>query len=232
MTNEKLYELLGDVNEKQIREAGEYRKARRIGWRGWCAAAACLCLVVVGTLMLRNGSRANHKVTFDNGDTLIFAKADHAGTEQLATDADVETRTLTASESRRIFHELPVSGDACFDREEGCFVAFEGTINDVKLVITAPGETFKDIIIEGKETISEIDGTAVRAGYFITDENSRDERTIIYYADFKLGQYTVDVEHAGNVKESDTVKAVLADTVQALIANGEMDAEFALLEQK
>lgn len=158
MTNEKLYELLGDVNEKQIREAGEYRKARRIGWRGWCAAAACLCLVVVGTLMLRNGSRANHKVTFDNGDTLIFAKADHAGTEQLATDADVETRTLTASESRRIFHELPVSGDACFDREEGCFVAFEGTINDVKLVITAPGETFKDIIIEGKETISEIDG--------------------------------------------------------------------------
>lgn len=34
------------------------------------------------------------------------------------------------------------------------------------------------------------------------------------------------------MKESDTVKAVLADTVQALIANGEMDAEFALLEQK
>lgn len=232
MTKEKLYEILGDISEKKIKEAGDYRKAPRPAWRGWCAVAACLCLVAVGVLVLRNGSRANHEVTFDNGDTLVFVKSDTGLAQFDVERANVESHTLTSSEIDLLFHELPVSGVAYFDEESGHFVALEGKIKDVTLVITAPGETFKDTILVGKETISEIEGTEVRAGYFLTDKNSRGERTIIYYADFSLGQYTVYVEHAGNAKERDTVRAALADAVQALIANGEMDTGFALLEQK
>ena len=46
MTNEKLYEVLGDINEKHINEARAYHKAKKPGWVKWGAMAACLCLVV------------------------------------------------------------------------------------------------------------------------------------------------------------------------------------------
>ena len=46
MTNEKLYEVLGDINEKRVKEARDYRKAKKPVWLKWGAMAACLCLVV------------------------------------------------------------------------------------------------------------------------------------------------------------------------------------------
>lgn len=46
MTNEKLYEVLGDIDEKHIEEVRAYRRAKRPAWRKWGAMAACLCLVV------------------------------------------------------------------------------------------------------------------------------------------------------------------------------------------
>ena len=54
MTNEKLYEVLGDINEKHVNEAREYRKAKKPVWLKWGAMAACLCLVVVGAFMATN----------------------------------------------------------------------------------------------------------------------------------------------------------------------------------
>lgn len=46
MTNEKLYEVLGDINEKHVKEAREHHKAKKPVWLKWGAMAACLCLVV------------------------------------------------------------------------------------------------------------------------------------------------------------------------------------------
>lgn len=48
MTNEKLYEVLGDINKKHVKEAREYCKTRKPAWVKWGAMAACLCLVVAG----------------------------------------------------------------------------------------------------------------------------------------------------------------------------------------
>lgn len=48
MTGEKLYELLGDLNEDRVQEARAYRGANR--GRKWGAAAACL-LLVLGTVV-------------------------------------------------------------------------------------------------------------------------------------------------------------------------------------
>ena len=50
MTNEKLYEVLGDINEKHINEARAYHKAKKPGWVKWEAMAACLCLIVVAII--------------------------------------------------------------------------------------------------------------------------------------------------------------------------------------
>ena len=47
MTNEKLYEVLGDISEKHINEARTYHKAKRPSWMKWGAMAACLAVIVV-----------------------------------------------------------------------------------------------------------------------------------------------------------------------------------------
>ena len=47
MTNEKLYEVLGDINEKYVSEARVSQKAKKPIWAKWGAIAACLVLVCV-----------------------------------------------------------------------------------------------------------------------------------------------------------------------------------------
>lgn len=52
MTNEKLYEVLGDINEKYVSDARAYQKAKKPGWVKWGAIAACLVLVCVAAIPL------------------------------------------------------------------------------------------------------------------------------------------------------------------------------------
>ena len=52
MTNEKLYEVLGDINEKYVSEARVYQKAKKSIWAKWGAVAACLALVCVAAISL------------------------------------------------------------------------------------------------------------------------------------------------------------------------------------
>ena len=58
MTNEKLYEVLGDINEKHVYEARAYHKAKKPIWAKWGAIAACLVLVCVVAIpfFFRNNS--------------------------------------------------------------------------------------------------------------------------------------------------------------------------------
>lgn len=225
MSTPKLAIAMNYIDDDLVTGAIEYKRTKKKNsWMKWGAIAVCLCLVVVGAFVFQNGRLSNHEITLDNGDTLVFAKSDTIGSEQFEVKrTNAESHVLTSPEIDLLFNELPVSGVVYFDKENGQFVALEGKINDMLLAITAPGEIFADTVIDDKETISEIEGTAVSAGYFLTDENSKGERTIIYYASFKLGQYEVYVEHAGIESNSDTVKAELANAVQDLISNGELD---------
>ena len=59
MTNEKLYEILGDINEKHVYEARAYHKAKKPIWAKWGAIAACLvlvCVVAIPLFLLNNYS--------------------------------------------------------------------------------------------------------------------------------------------------------------------------------
>ena len=46
MTNEKLYEAIGDISDNKIKEAKQIRRAKQSIWLKRGAMAACLCLVV------------------------------------------------------------------------------------------------------------------------------------------------------------------------------------------
>ena len=76
MNHENLYELLGDINEVYVQEAGAYRRGKQpLAWRRWVAGAACLCLVAAGAFAvpaLRNvyGGGALHPNHTAAGDTV------------------------------------------------------------------------------------------------------------------------------------------------------------------
>lgn len=63
MTSEKLYEVLGYINEKHINEARTYHKAKKPDWVKWGAMAACLCLIAAGAFTL------SHFIGNDTPDT-------------------------------------------------------------------------------------------------------------------------------------------------------------------
>ena len=50
MTNEKIFEVLGDIDEKFVEEAKNKKKS--INFKIWGAMAACLCMVLIATSML------------------------------------------------------------------------------------------------------------------------------------------------------------------------------------
>jgi hypothetical protein len=52
MRKEDFVEVLGDINENYVKEAETVKKSRKPAWMKWGAAAACLCLVVVGAVYL------------------------------------------------------------------------------------------------------------------------------------------------------------------------------------
>ncbi|MGN0159800.1 MAG: hypothetical protein ACI4AQ_00245 [Lachnospiraceae bacterium] len=60
MTNEKLFEVLGDIDEKYVEGAKKTMKEKKIiNFKTWGGMAACLCMVVLGTTLFGNFSTSN-----------------------------------------------------------------------------------------------------------------------------------------------------------------------------
>ncbi len=55
MTDEKLYEVIEDIDDEYIREAKQARKKKTSKWFKWGVMAASLCLAVVGAALLQKG---------------------------------------------------------------------------------------------------------------------------------------------------------------------------------
>ena len=76
MTNEKLYELIGDIKEEYIQEAKRPQKRTSYLWLKFISAAACLCLVLVTCSHFLSGNLSdgsNGCGFFGNGDSEILA---------------------------------------------------------------------------------------------------------------------------------------------------------------
>lgn len=125
---------------------------------------------------------------------------------------------FTEEEINAVFADLPVTANALFSGQD--LIGFEGKTGNIKMVVATSDVPVMDTSIVGTEESSEVNGTSVTAGYFITDPNSKGEQMAIYYATFKLGDCTVYVENAGAKDDSESVKNELAETVQELIDHG------------
>lgn len=225
-TEKQILNVLSQVDEKYIEEAAPGKSAKKKSvWMKWGAVAACFALVVaLGFGALQGGWFLGKDIaTLDSGEAIGFVKSNGVGTFALDLKFSVTARALTDDETHALFADLPVTASAVFSEADHQLIGLEGAMQGVKLVIATSGTPMMDTVIAGIEESTLVNSVPVRAGYFVTDPNSRGVQTAIYFATFTLGNSTFYVENAGTKAARETVKNELAAVVQALIANGVLD---------
>lgn len=221
MRKSRISEIIGDIDPKYVHEAagvGEAKAVGRLVWMKWVAMAACVVLMVVFGIGLFGGNV--QVATLDDGSKLRFVKSESGG-EQLDIEFEIRTRNLTEDEIANLFGELPVTGYALFNHADNRILGIEGQIESrddtMNLIVSAPGICLNDTVLEGEESVSDVNGVAVWAGYFTSGKN------IIYYATFALGESTVYIEHGGRKSESSALRKDIAQVIQKMAALEQMD---------
>jgi len=221
MRKVKISETMQNINRKYVDEANAYTGATKASfrpvWMKWGAIAACLCLVIAAAFavpVLFGGSE--QIATLDNGNEIKFIKSD-GGSAQFDIAIQFSTRDLTEDEIKELFTDLPVSGYALFNEENGSVLGFEGKYEDMKLLVSSLEIELKDTVIDGEDEASDVAGVSVNAGYFTSGKN------VIYYASFTLGESMVYIENAGAKNEQETVKNDITVAIQKLIALEQID---------
>ena len=218
MRKNRISETIGNIDQKYVNEAtaytGEAKTVRRPVWMKWGTIAACFALVaVIGFGVFQSGLFGSNEqiAILDNGSKINFVKSD-GGVAQFDIAFEISTRDLTEDEIANLFGDLPVTGYALFNNEYDSILGIEGKYDDMKLLVSAPGVSISDLVIEGEETASDVGGVSVNAGYFTNG------KTVIYYATFELGESTVYIENAGKKDESESVRTEIASAIQDLIS--------------
>jgi len=222
MTNEKLYEAIGDISDKKIKEAKQVRKAKQPIWLKWGAMAACLCLVVVSIICI--GIINNNKpytAILSNGNQITFNKGDRIANSDIPI---VGIRELNETEASEIFGDINVEATVGFKEVTNDFISLEGNIDNFDIKVLR-SDISPDTVIDGDESVSDINGVSVSAGYFLTKANSQGNKTAIVYASFEVGNYTIYLETSGIEKERDTLCNVLAEEIQTLLETANLDFE-------
>ncbi len=233
MNSKKFSEAMSEVDNKYVDEAIQYKKkkAQKPVWVQRGALAACFAAVaVLGAGLFQSGLFGNRTdvAALENGNKIVFVKSDTiASSLSLAINAD--SRPLTEEEVHSLFADLPVAVNAIYmDSDIGTgssqkLIGFEGKIGSVKIIVSTSDIQLFDTVIVGKEESTEINGTSIIAGYFVTDPNSKGEQNAIYYAAFELGNCKIYLENSGTKDNSEATKNQLAEVIQKLIENGDPD---------
>ena len=208
-----------DMVEDVYESTKEKKKSKKNLWVKWTSLAACFALVAVlsfGVLQSGLFGGGRQIATLDNGNKITFIKSDSA-TGQLDIAFQIETRALTESEIKTLFNDLPVTAYAVFNAEDDSILGLEGKVNDMKIIVSSSEVSLIDVVIDGEENASDVDGISVNAGYFTSGKKA------VYYATFNLGESTVYIEHAGAKETSETVKKEISTMIQKLVELGEIN---------
>lgn len=221
MRKEIISNAITNISTEYIEKAADYtaeKRSRKPVWLKWGTIAACLALVAVLSVgVFQSGllGGRNDTATLNNGEEIVFVRSGSTASS-LDIGVSVTTRRLTEQELASLFPGLSVTARAVFGEGRG-LIGLEGTVGEVKAVIATTDIALLDTKIAGSETLSEVDGTPVAAGYFEA------KRNVIYYATFRLGECTVYLENSGARAESENIKNELAAVIGAMISNGTLD---------
>lgn len=197
--------------------------------RKWFAPiAACFVMVVALTAIIGNNANWFGPTTFStdlrSGETLTFYRSDVPNTASIDFGTDVISRDLTSDENAILFGDSSaVAFYGTFNATDNSLIHLEGRIDEAKVIFAAPGTPLTDVVIEGVEATSDVNGIPVTAGYFITHANSQGIKNAIYFASFTLGDISVYVEVGGTESESEILRSAIGSIIERLIENGAPD---------
>lgn len=221
MKEMRILDNLNQVDDKFISEAApRYALVKRSGWIKWVAVAASIVLAsALGIDLLRQSSHP-YTATLSNGSKITFVKSE-ISTSNLDI-AVVGVRDLSETEASAVFGNLAVDADVGFEEDTNEFIYLEGTLDGFKIVVTRSDVT-TDTVIDGVESVSNVNGVSVSAGYFLTKVNSKGTRTAIFYGSFDVDNYTVYLENSGKEGQSNGLCNALAQELQKLIETANFD---------
>ena len=103
-------------------------------------------------------------------------------------------------------------------------IGFEGNIGNIKMVISTTKISLLDTEISGNKEISTVNGTSVIAGYFVTDPNrQRGTETLFTMRPLRWMAARYILKMLAQKPTAKTTKNQLAEVIQKLIENGELD---------
>ena len=135
--------------------------------------AACLVAIVavtgiVGSNMGWFGSKG-YTVNLANGDSIVY----HIGSTNVASihvGYPVSSRKLTDAELDAILPETTERRSAIgtFREENGELLRVEGKLGDATIIFAQDNFPISDVVLEGNESSSSVNGIPVTTGYFVT----------------------------------------------------------------
>lgn len=232
MNAKKFSDAMNELDTKYVDEALNYKKKGKtlVCLKWGTIAAGFVAVLVLGMGIFQSGLFGDHTdvAMLDDGNQIVFVQSGIVG-GSLQLDGDVATKPLAEDEAAALFSGLPVTANAIFktgDMDADSpqeLIGFEGNIGNIKMIVSTSDTQVLDTIIVGTDENTEINGIEVVAGYFVTEANSKGEQNIIYYATFEIGDCKVYLENAGTKANSEATKNELAEVIQKLVENGEVD---------
>lgn len=245
----------GSLHQRIMLCANNARPVRRfIMIKRYAVTFACLAVVMLGFFtipkfmqhnitplpgddpsVLQPGSKTPITST-PNHYTLDFNRAN----EQVATSIHIPGyfwQELTDKETKAVFPALEnthtIKATANFQSDENGATLFNIDANAKSVsgletyIQIAPGETVLDyvFVFDSKMKSTDVFGTAVTAGYFETNPNSKGLRNVIYFASFKLSDVAYYVELGGADAEKEALKNEISELIGILIEGGVADID-------
>lgn len=238
----------GTLHQRLVSCADNARPERRpIMIKRYAATFACLAVVLLGVFTIPK--LMQHNVTPTPGNTpsalqpgsstpipsvsnkytLDFNRADG----QVAANIYIPGhfwQELTANEIKAVFPALEnthtIKATANFQSDENGVTLFNIDANAKSVsgletyIQVAPGEIVLDYVFDSETKSSDILGTAVTAGYFETEPNSKGLKNVIYFATFKLSDVAYYVELGGAEAEKEVLKSEISELIGLLIEGG------------
>ncbi len=222
------------LHQRLVSCVADARPVRRpITIRRYAAAFACLAVVLISVFIMPRLTQHNVAPTQDVAFSKYAFVFNKGNAQRVKANIHIPGhfwQDLTAEELHAVFPDLrdrrTITATANFQSDDNGAALFNIDAHALSAsglrtyIQVAPDKVEVDYRLEGKTEVSDVLGTAVTAGYFETEPNSKGLRNVIYFATFKLSDVAYYVELSGTEVEKEALQNEISELIFLLIKGG------------
>ena len=222
------------LHQRLVSCVADARPVRRpITIRRYAAAFACLAVVLISVFTMPRLTQHNVAPTQDVAFSKYAFVFNKGNAQRVKANIHIPGhfwQDLTAEELHAVFPDLrdrrTITATANFQSDDNGAALFNIDAHALSAsglrtyIQVAPDKVEVDYRLEGKTEVSDVLGTAVTAGYFETEPNSKGLRNVIYFATFKLSDVAYYVELSGTEVEKEALQNEISELIFLLIKGG------------